>query len=285
MTITDISRRMKTNRNSVAKYLDILLISGHAEMITFGPAKVFFPSRRIPLSSILDFISDFIIVLDKDLRVVQVNENFLTLLDIERESILGNKINDFLKDFLKITEIMPKIKSALDGKKSKIETSFQNDSEKLHFKIKYIPTTFDNGAPGVGLIIEDITKQKRAEKKMLQAINEWKTTFNSITDMISLHDQYLNIVKVNKAFADFFKDTPEKFVGKKCYEIIHGTKKPHLNCPCQQTQLTKKTATFESFEPHMGKYFEISATPITTNEGKNSGFVHIIKDITDRKKA
>jgi response regulator of citrate/malate metabolism len=43
MTVTDIARKIQVNRNSVAKYLDILLISGHAEMVTFGPAKVYFP--------------------------------------------------------------------------------------------------------------------------------------------------------------------------------------------------------------------------------------------------
>ena len=41
MTVTDIARQIHINRNSVAKYLDILLISGHAEMVTFGPAKVY----------------------------------------------------------------------------------------------------------------------------------------------------------------------------------------------------------------------------------------------------
>jgi len=48
MTVTDVSRKIKINRNSVAKYLDIMRISGYVEMVTFGPAKVFFPSRRIP---------------------------------------------------------------------------------------------------------------------------------------------------------------------------------------------------------------------------------------------
>ena len=60
MTVTDISRKIKINRNSVAKYLDIMRISGHVEMITFGPAKVFFPSRRVPISNMLNYTSDFI---------------------------------------------------------------------------------------------------------------------------------------------------------------------------------------------------------------------------------
>ena len=283
MTVSDISRKMKINRNSVAKYLDVLLISGHVEMVTFGPAKVFFPSRRIPVSTMLNFTSDFIILLDRELKVVQVNEKFLNLMDIERESILGNRIDDSSKAFFKIPEVLTNIKNALDGKETTIETSFQNGPDELHFKIKYIPMTFDDGGPGVTLIIKDITEQKRTERKMTLAIREWETTFNSITDMISIHDKDFNIVKVNKAFAEFLQDKPERFIGKKCYEIIHGTKKPHSNCPCQQTQSIKKSSIVEFFEPHLGKHLEVSASPIINEEGENSGSIHIIKDITERK--
>lgn len=283
MTVSDISRKMKINRNSVAKYMDILLISGHVEMVTFGPAKVFFPSRRIPLSTMLNFTSDFIILLDRDFKIIQANENFLSLMDIERESILGNRINDSAKVFFKIPEVLTNIKNALDGKETTIETSVQIGSEKFYFKIKHIPTTFDDGRPGVTLIIKDITERKKTERKMIQTAREWETTFDSITDMISIHDKDFNIIKINKAFAEFLQDKPEKFIGKKCYEIIHGAKKPHPNCPCQQAQLTKKSFIVEFFEPHLGKHLEFSASPIIDDEGEISGSVHIIKDITERK--
>ena len=92
MTVTDISREIAINRNSVAKYLDILLISGHAEMITFGPAKVFFPSRRVPISSVLNFVSDYVLVLDGNLKITQINDTFLEFLDIKRDDLLGDFI-------------------------------------------------------------------------------------------------------------------------------------------------------------------------------------------------
>lgn len=283
MTISDISRKIKINRNSVGKYLDILLVSGHAEMVAFGPAKVFFPSKRVPISNILNFISDFIIVIDKDLKIVQVNENFLNLFDIQLDSVLGNKIDDLLKISLKIPELIPNIKNALDGKESSIETSFKNETKKFYFKIKHIPTTLDNGEPGVGLIIEDITKQKIAADKMFNAIEDWKTTFNLISEMISIHDNEFNIVKINKALADFLKNKPEKLIGKKCYEVLHGTNKPYPNCPCQQIRITKKTVVFEFYEPYLRKHIKINVSPIVDMDGEITGSVNIFKDITDQK--
>src|SRR5690606_3712925 len=73
VSVTDISRKMAVNRNSVAKYLDILLISGQVEMRSYGTAKVYFLSHRIPISSLLSFSSDFIVAIDAHHSVIQVS--------------------------------------------------------------------------------------------------------------------------------------------------------------------------------------------------------------------
>ena len=58
MSISDISHSLKMNRNSVAKYLDLLLVSGQVEMRSYGTAKIYFLSQRVPLSAMLSFSSD-----------------------------------------------------------------------------------------------------------------------------------------------------------------------------------------------------------------------------------
>jgi len=280
MTVTDISKEMDINRNSVAKYLDILLISGHAEMITFGPAKVFFPSRRIPLSAILNFTLDYIVLLDRDLKFLQMNDNLLKLMDIRREDIIGRSVESFSSSILQIPELITNAQKAIDGKESTIETKFTLEDEERYLKIKHVPTTFDDGEPGATLIIEDITERKKSEEKMKQAVKEWEVTFNSVSDMISILDQNFTIMRANKSFAEFFQCKPEECIGKKCYDLLHGTNKTHSPCPYKQVQSTKKSATVEFFEPHVGRRFEISASPIFNDDGEISGSVHIMKDIT-----
>jgi PAS domain S-box-containing protein len=166
MTVTDISREMNTNRNSVAKYLDILLISGHAEMITFGPAKVYFPSRRIPLSAILDFISDYVMVLDGDLKIVQVNDMFLEFLDAEREVLLGQRIENAALPMFATAELLANIQETLDGKEFTDEIDFQGDGDHFYFRIRLIPTAFEDGGQGVTIIVTNITATKRIERAL-----------------------------------------------------------------------------------------------------------------------
>lgn len=167
MTVTDISRKIKINRNSVAKYLDIMRISGLVEMITFGPAKVFFPSKRVPISSMLNFTSDFILVIDRNQKIAMVNDSFLEFMKTEREELIGQSIGYTLLPVINEDQrITSEITDAIDGKKFNTEMVLQKDKEEVHFKIKIIPTTFEDGKNGAAIILKNITQQKLAEKAL-----------------------------------------------------------------------------------------------------------------------
>lgn len=283
MTVTDIAREININRNSVAKYLDILLISGQAEMVTFGPAKVFFPSSRLPLSALLNLTSDYIVLLDRELRFLQMSENFLRFLDIQRSDIIGKSIDTFSVSFFQLPELAQNARRALEGKELTLEKHYRLSHQEYYLRIRHIPTTLDDGEPGVTLIFEDITMRKQTEQNMKRIIKEWETTFNSISEMVCIQDNEFSILRVNRSFAEFLQKTPEECVGKKCYELLHGTNEAHSSCPCVRAHQTKKPTTAEFFEPHLGKYLEISSLPIFNDDGDILSSVHIVRDKTTQK--
>ena len=181
MTVTDISRKIKVNRNSVAKYLDIMRISGHVDMITFGPAKVFFPSRRIPIIDMLNYTSDYILVFDADLMITMANDSFLNFMKIPREEILGQTINEtVLKVFKDHTEMLVGIKQALEGKQLKQEIDFQMNKEHYFFKISIVPTTFEDGRNGGTIVIKNNTDHKIAENALRESQQNFKTLLKKI---------------------------------------------------------------------------------------------------------
>ena len=131
----------------------------------------------------------------------------------------------------------------------------------------------------------EITERKQAEEKIKQTAEEWEITFDSITDLVSIHDKDFRIARVNKAFAKAFKLKPEELKGRHCYEIVHGTNEPISNCPVKKTMETKKPTMEEFFEPHLGIHLEISISPIFNENSVVVGTIHITKDITERKQA
>lgn len=283
MTVTDISREIDINRNSVAKYLDILLISGHAEMITFGPAKVFFPSRRIPLSAMLNFTLDYILLLDKDLKCIQMNDNLLKIVNEEKKHIIGQNIRYISNPVIQIPEIFHNAKKALFGEESFVEKQIQINEKTIIFSIKHIPTTFDDGEPGVTIVIEDITKRKQSEKNMKQAVKEWDVTFNCVSDMIMILDKEFTITRVNTSFSNFFNLKPIDCIGKKCFSIIHGLEKNGTDCPCTKVNKTNKSEKIEFFEPHINQKIQVFVSPIFDDDQSISGYVHIIKEPNNKQ--
>lgn len=165
MTVTDISRKIKINRNSVAKYLDIMRISGMVEMITFGPAKVYFPSRRIPVADMINYTSDFILVFDSDMKITMINDSFLRFLDVNRENVIGQSAQDTIFNIFKEnSEILIGITQALEGKNFRQEVDLKKDNDTYFFDVKIIPIAFEDGKQGAAIVLKNITDKKIAER-------------------------------------------------------------------------------------------------------------------------
>ncbi len=134
-------------------------------------------------------------------------------------------------------------------------------------------------------IIADISERKKMEEKVFQISHDWEETFNTITDMITVHDKDFNIIRSNKA-AEKILGLPCLEVSRaKCYEHYHGTGSSPKGCPSCQCFLTGEPNTSEMFEPHLNKFIEISAIPRFDSRQQMVGLIHIVRDVTGRKKA
>jgi PAS domain S-box-containing protein len=128
----------------------------------------------------------------------------------------------------------------------------------------------------------DITQRKKMEEAIMHAAEEWRNTFDSINDAISIHDRDFRIQRANKAFADIFNMQTHQVIGRYCYEL-HGGGKPISGCPHQQSLATGKPAAAEFYESHLKKYLLESTSPIFNEKGETVGTVHITRDVTEQK--
>jgi signal transduction histidine kinase len=117
-----------------------------------------------------------------------------------------------------------------------------------------------------------------------QSRQDWEDTFNTITDMITVHDNNYNIIRANKAAEKLLK-LPESFINKevKCFKHYHGTEKPPEGCPSCACYKSGTPATFELYEPHLRKDIEIRALPRLDRKKQVTGFIHVVRDISQRK--
>jgi PAS domain S-box-containing protein len=143
--------------------------------------------------------------------------------------------------------------------------------------------TYEGKMAAVGNFM-DITERKQAEERLAQAAQEWRTTFDSITDLISIHDKDNRLLRVNKAVADLLKTTPKELLGRYCHEAMHGTKEPPVNCPHLQTMITGKPAVAEIYSPNLEIFFHESTSPLFNEKGEVIGTVMVARDVTKQKR-
>ncbi len=141
MTITEMSREIKINRNSVVKYLDVLLISGQVEMKQLDPAKLFYLSQRNPMSAMLNITSDCIALVNERLMVTQMNDNLLNLAGLEREDVIGKMVTKIRHPFLNDTDLVERVNKAMDGDYSTFELHYADNGNDRYFNIKLFPAT------------------------------------------------------------------------------------------------------------------------------------------------
>jgi diguanylate cyclase (GGDEF)-like protein/PAS domain S-box-containing protein len=134
-----------------------------------------------------------------------------------------------------------------------------------------------------GLLYSFRRSEYRERMERDRVVDQWQTTFDSISDLISIQDSEYRVIRANKAYLDTFKIKPEDLPGKHCYEIVHETSCPADNCPHKQTMQTRKPVTMEMFEPRLDIFMEVTTSPILNSNGEITGTVHMAKDITERK--
>jgi PAS domain S-box-containing protein len=133
-------------------------------------------------------------------------------------------------------------------------------------------------------VYRNVTERRKAQLAIIQSKQDWENTFDTITDMITIHDEHFTIVRSNKAAAKIL-GLPWLEVGKaKCYELYHGTDCPPAACPSCQSLRSGAASVHELFEPHLGRHLEVHAIPRHDAGGRMTGLIHVVRDITDRKR-
>ena len=227
------------------------------------------------------------------ITVYDLNGNILVI-NIAGAKNLGRSPEELQEKSL--YEIIPEAKDIIVRRIHKVVKSKQGidniedliklpSGEERWFLSNHQPLKDDSGKIyAVQVISYDITERKMAEEKTIKVAKEWEATFDSISDMVSIHDKDFNLVRVNKAFCNLLKKKREEIIGKKCYEVLHERNEPWPECPHKQTMKVKEPFTEEFFEPKLGIYLQVSTSPIFDENREIIGTVHIAKDITDRKK-
>ena len=126
----------------------------------------------------------------------------------------------------------------------------------------------------------DITDLIASEKKITRASQEWRSTFDTIPDLIAIIDTEHRITRVNRAMANALKLDPKEALGLKCYRHFHGADSPPANCVHNQLLADGREHSLELYEERLGGWFRVTVNPLRDEAGCLIGSVHVAHDVT-----
>lgn len=182
LTNNDIADLIGVNRNTVAKYLDVMHALGLVELKKYGPAKVWFLSERIPLTSLFNYTSSGVMVLDGNLVVHRVNKaqaDFLGKTEGEVVDRNVSEVDDMWGLSIKGETAAGIYKNALEGKSYEaLEVPVKSRTGGLrYFDLKVYPVILSGGKRAIVVIRDDTTERKRAEEMLREAEARYQALF------------------------------------------------------------------------------------------------------------
>jgi len=322
LTIEEVSKKLSMSRATAVKYLNKMVVSGQSEMRNLGPAKLFYLTNRLPLTSLLSLSSDLILVLNKDLFIQEVNSACISFFRIAREELKGTRIDYSPLAPCFSAEHLEALHTALDGQELSFDVCFDDQGTDRFFKMKYLPLVREDGERSVGIILEDITEMKqyqnelearireRTEKLIKtnaalqheiehhvlaeQALRESEERFRQVAEMADELIWEIDPEGIFRYCSTAVKwilgYRPEELVGKiPCYDLFPPEKREeYKNIFLGAFVARKKLQDFIFPVIHKNGSrvcLEMTGVPLYDPSGKFIGYRGVCLDITDRKRA
>lgn len=231
--------------------------------------------------------SDWIWEVDADIIYTYASPKVKDLLGYEPKEIIGKMPFDLMlpKEARRVATILRDIAKSQESFNGLENMSLHKNGQLIVIESSGVPIFDANGGfCGYRGIDRDITERIRAEEAVRQAAAEWRTTLDTMPDIVMLLDRNQRIMRANKALIDALGLSFEEILGQKCYQCLHDTNTPPKSCLSVQAIVDGKEYDEEVYNDKLGRDFHVTVTPFLDSSGKPTGAVHVMRDITELKK-
>jgi len=140
------------------------------------------------------------------------------------------------------------------------------------------------GASGdiVGQWLARLEERERISEQLREAERMWERTFDAIVDPVMLLGADFRILRANRAACRLLGAEEERLLGRRCYELAHGTVGPAPGCPLARMLDQGGPQREEMPVERAGALFEVSVEPLGGRREEMA--VHVMHDVTPRRR-
>ncbi len=285
LSISEVSQLCGHHRHTVARYLDSLVLSGRLEMREHGQKKKYYLSDIKPESSLLNFSSHILIILNTDLTIRWVNDTFLRLIESSYESVIGLSIESLQLDRLFGSIFPQEIRIVSAGETRSFETSIVHDHTSRTYLFTISSVSFFQERPALVINGEDITEKHTLLEAIRINESNLRLITESVRDIIIRWDVQGIISYVSPACGMLTGFVSTEIVGHNYAEFIHPDDLLTLQKELREItgNMHRPPSSFR-FRNLKGDWiwFETTTTPHFSETGEIKDYISVWRDITER---
>jgi PAS domain S-box-containing protein len=175
-----------------------------------------FQKKEFHFKDLMDSALDGIIITDKKLNVLEVNDAFCAIAELKREDLTGANGFKLARNLLSdeaLDSVLPALQSMVDGHSvSQFEIVYRGKALGISARItKKAPTCF--------IVVRDISRERNAQKALQESEEKFRFFAESTFEGIVVHNRGI-VLNANESFLNMTGHTHEEAIGKNLLDYI-----------------------------------------------------------------
>ncbi|HWQ65389.1 MAG TPA: PAS domain S-box protein [Methanospirillum sp.] len=288
LSISEVAELCGHHRHTVARYLDSLVLSGRLEMREHGQKKKYYVSDLKPESSLLNFSSHILIILNTDLTIRWANETFLRLIDSTSEAVIGLSIDALQLEPLFGPDLIPEIRIVSSGESRSFESVVEREDTARTYLFTISSISFFQDRPALVINGEDITEKRSLMEAIRVNESNLRIITESVRDIIIRWDRDGTISYVSPACGLLTGFVSTEIVGRNISDFINPvdllTLQKVLHDLVRKGESPPSSFRFRNIREEW-VWFETTITSRLNEEEEVIDYISVWRDITDRLEA
>ena len=234
------------------------------------------------LDNIIETLPHPIFVKDDQHRMIMVNSAACEFSGLKREHWIGRTDDELFTPEL-ARQHYESENEALATNKVMASEEVLTDLNGVSHNIMTRKRAFTraNGSRIIVGILVDITEHKKAVEELRLSTEVWQNTFDSIAEAITVHDREGHILRANRAAVQFAGLQLDNMLGTTCNNAFQCGLSQET-CHLRHCLSKGVSGSIQIFDEGSGRYLENSLFPFRGEDGLVDGYVHIVRDRTEK---